>query len=216
MADKEITSEMIIQALECCSNEERPTCDGCPLDEPSSRCVPKLMKSALELVKSKDSEIDILIRKKHALRDEIAEQQAEKERLGYVLMAVMHSVDKWLEGDELKQDEANRACTMREKTLKITEKLHKKIDDLKKNNQEQWVAIERRKSEIERLKAEIRNTDKTLASLDRPLIEVKLEAYKEFAARLYAYKTDIFIKGEELMIIPLSDYEIILKELIGE
>ena len=40
------------------------------------------------------------------------------------------------------------------------------------------------KAEIERLKAEIRNTDNALASLDRPLIEVKSEAYKEFAERV--------------------------------
>ena len=39
----------------------------------------------------------------------------------------------------------------------------------------------RLKHEVERLKAEIRNTDNALVSLDRPLIEVKNEAYKELA-----------------------------------
>lgn len=77
MADKEITSEMIIKALELCSNVDFPSCAECPFNEPSSRCLTKLMKSALELVKSKDSEIDILIRKKHALRDEVEEKEAE-------------------------------------------------------------------------------------------------------------------------------------------
>ena len=43
------------------------------------------------------------------------------DNLEYTLMGVMHSVDKWLEGDELKQDEVNRAITMREKTLRIIE-----------------------------------------------------------------------------------------------
>lgn len=43
----------------------------------------------------------------------------------------------------------------------------------------------RLKHEVERLKAEIRNTDNTLASLDRPITEVKHEAYKEFAERLH-------------------------------
>ena len=49
----------------------------------------------------------------------------------------MHSVDKWLDGAELEQDEVNRAATMREKTLRIVEKkraeierLHKKIEEL--------------------------------------------------------------------------------------
>ena len=48
-------------------------------------------------------------------------QQKKIDDLKYTLMAVMHSVDKWLEGDELNQDEVNRAATMREKTLRIIE-----------------------------------------------------------------------------------------------
>ena len=47
-------------------------------------------------------------------RDELIEQE-------YTLTGVMHSVDKWLDGDELEQDEVNRAITMREKTLRIIE-----------------------------------------------------------------------------------------------
>lgn len=39
------------------------------------------------------------------------------------------------------------------------------------------------------------------------------EVISEFNARLYAYKTDIYIKGEELMIIPVSDYNLILDEM---
>ena len=49
---------------------------------------------------------------------------------------------------------------------------------------EAYDLIKRKDAEIERLKAEIRNTDNALVSLDRPLIEVKIEAYKEFADRL--------------------------------
>ena len=45
----------------------------------------------------------------------------ETDTLEYTLMGVMHSVDKWLDGDELNQDEVNRAITMREKTLRIIE-----------------------------------------------------------------------------------------------
>lgn len=47
--------------------------------------------------------------------------KSEVDRLEYTLLGVMHSVDKWLDGDELKQDEVNRAATMREKTLRIIE-----------------------------------------------------------------------------------------------
>lgn len=77
MIDREITSEMIVKALKCCSNEAYHDCNECPLNEPSSRCIPKLAKLALELIKNKDVEIDILIRKKHTLRNEIAEKEAE-------------------------------------------------------------------------------------------------------------------------------------------
>lgn len=39
----------------------------------------------------------------------------------YIILGVMHSVDKWLDGKELEQDEVNRAATMREKVLRIIE-----------------------------------------------------------------------------------------------
>lgn len=55
---------------------------------------------------------------------------AEKGDLEHVLMAVMHSVDKWLEGDELKHNEATRAAIMREKTLQIIEKEQAKVKKL--------------------------------------------------------------------------------------
>ena len=43
------------------------------------------------------------------------------ENQAYILLGVMHSVDKWLDGEELEQDEVNRAATMREKVLRIIE-----------------------------------------------------------------------------------------------
>ena len=45
----------------------------------------------------------------------------EKEQLELTLSGVMRVVDKWLDGEELEQDEVTRAITMREKTLKIAE-----------------------------------------------------------------------------------------------
>lgn len=57
--------------------------------------------------------------------------KSEVDNLEYKLMGVMHSVDKWLEGDELGQDEVNRAATMREKTLRIIEAATAEIDRLK-------------------------------------------------------------------------------------
>lgn len=74
------------------------------------------------------------------------------------------------------------------------------------------------KKENKRLKAEIRNTDNHLVSLDRPLIEVKIEAYKEFAEKLYE-KAEIVIRkdveGEPIdRLIYLNDIDNVYKELM--
>lgn len=65
--------------------------------------------------------------------DKLEQMQAKNSYLNYSLMGVMHSVDKWLEGDELNADEVQRAATMREKTLGIVEKLQAELDDAKSN-----------------------------------------------------------------------------------
>lgn len=61
----------------------------------------------------------------------INRQKTEIEDLFYKLSGVMHYVDKWLDGDELKQDEVNRAMLMREKTLQM-------VENLEKENKEIW------------------------------------------------------------------------------
>lgn len=98
----------------------------------------------------------------------------------------------------------------------ITTKLAKETFDM----------LSRQKAEIERLTKE--NKEKKLileaindemnplpfeTDFDKAIKQAKSKAYREFNARLYAYKTNIFIKGEELMIIPMFDYDEILKEL---
>lgn len=55
----------------------------------------------------------------------------ELNKKGYLILGIMHSVDKWLDGKELEQDEVNRAATMREKTLQIVEKKDREINDLR-------------------------------------------------------------------------------------
>lgn len=230
-----MTDNEIIKVLECCSksksNEECKKL-GCPFfDKDIDMCgtinsETIIQVNALDLIKRQKTEIDILIRKKEALKDEIAEKQAEKERLEYVLMAVMHSVDKWLEGGELKQDEANRACTMREKTLKITEKLHKKIDGLQKANQESFVAIEKRKGEIERLNASNnalrKSNEKMFATISKQDAEIErltamVEAAEDYLNPLpfkNAYdeaidkaKSEAYREFAEMINNMLTDYE---------
>ena len=53
--------------------------------------------------------------------------------------------------------------------------------------------IAEKDAEIERLKAEIRNTDNILYSLDRPLEEIKHEAYREFAERVKQISKEITV-----------------------
>lgn len=92
--------------------------------------------------------------------DELNRQQAEIEDLIYKLLGVMHSVDKWLDGDELKGDEVQRAATMREKTLQITEK---------------------QQAEIERLQNEKQKIHKIIPKMIKA---AKSEAVREFAERV--------------------------------
>lgn len=70
----------LIKALECCSGT---TCEGCPFQERFGKDAPcsNLKKYALDLINRQKTEIDILIRKKETLKDELAEKQAEIERL---------------------------------------------------------------------------------------------------------------------------------------
>ena len=75
----------IIKALECCMNGHCK--DDCPFCADRDNCY-KLDDFVLDLItrqkadlKQKDTEIDILIRKKETLKDEVSELRAEAERL---------------------------------------------------------------------------------------------------------------------------------------
>lgn len=76
-----MTDAEIIKALECCS-VHKTLCGECSYKHKTADyCDTDLLKDAVALINRQKSEIAILIRKKDALRDEIAEQQAEIERL---------------------------------------------------------------------------------------------------------------------------------------
>lgn len=74
-----MTDEMIKIALKCCSVNR--DCSGCPLDEYDGEesCVVKVKKEAFDMINRQKVEIDILIRKKDNLLDEIAELKQEAE-----------------------------------------------------------------------------------------------------------------------------------------
>ena len=143
-----MTDNEIIKALECCKAHAYMCERDCPLfieDE----CGTILPTEALDLIKR---------------------QQAENTDLFYKLSGVMLSVDKWLEGDELKQDEVNRAATMREKTLCIVEKKQAEIERLQKDKADIIDAVEYR------------------------INQAKEFAYKKFAEQLQDMLGDPFLR----------------------
>lgn len=75
-----MTDAEIVKALELCGKQE--ACCYCSLDDFGGidKCVPHLLLNALDLINRQKAEIDILIRKKETLQDEIAEKQAKIER----------------------------------------------------------------------------------------------------------------------------------------
>ena len=131
--------------------------------------------------------------------DQINRLQAENKDLFYKLEGVMHSVDKWLDGDELKQDEVNRASTMREKTLKITE-------DLQAENEDYKALYESSKAEhLETIKA---------------IKHYKTEAYKEVFEKLndksLVRKIKLFGNWFIVKGVTLHDINKLKKELVGD
>lgn len=111
MTDKKITDEEIKSSLEVIATTRN--CNECKIRNckwGTCNCSQITANAALDLINR---------------------QQAKIENLEYKLLGVMHFVDKWLDGAELEQDEVNRAATMREKTLQITEKQQAEIERLK-------------------------------------------------------------------------------------
>lgn len=141
-----MTDNKIIKALECCREWK---CKECPY-----------------YIKETDGckEID-----EQDILDLINRLQKENDDLFYKLQGVMWSVDKWLDGNELKQHEVNRAITMREKTLQITEKQQAEIERLKKSRDDLYEEMS------ERQKEEVKIARKM----------GKSEAYKELTEKLY-------------------------------
>jgi hypothetical protein len=115
---KELLSEVeILGALTACSNKKGDRCSQCPVFGRgwNRQCRQIVDKAVVKLIEN---------------------QKKKVENLEYTLIGVMHSVDKWLEGNELTKDEVNRAITMREKTLQIIEKQQKEIEELKARTRE--------------------------------------------------------------------------------
>ena len=170
-----IDNEIIKCTEECL--KDVPNCKACPFNDEGD-CRDKLLKLCLDLINHK---------------------QAEIERLELVLLGVMHSVDKWLDGKELEQDEVNRAATMREKTLQIVEQKQSEIDRQKSMNQAKLDTIHDLRAEIEDLKESkgfpfftndtqvVTVSQKSNGQYSADIVtqiqvdKIRAEAYKEFA-----------------------------------
>lgn len=110
----------------------------------------------------------------------------------------------------LEDDYSPCSSSMAHLALSLINKQNAEIETLKDNNEHLAVILEETKAEVERLKAE-----------KDALIKNYAECMKDYARKIFAevnmqiipYSTDIYIKGEELIIIPKSDYNAILAEL---
>ena len=147
------------------------------------------------------------------LLDIINRQKAENEDLFYKLTGVMVSVDKWLEGVELEQDEVNRAATMREKTLRITEEQQAEIERLKGSKSTGLKEIESTVSEfwtgLQKLSMYKGKEKPTLEELLEYIEQVKEEAYKEFAEQLQDMLGDPFLREH-------NDVCVVIDNLLAE
>lgn len=216
-----LTDNETIKALECCKIDNKD-CVECPLQNKWD-CHLILRKNLVNFINRKT---------------------AENKDLFYKLTGVMHSVDKWLEGDELKQNEVQRACTMREKTLRITEQQKAEIEKLNVDLVGMRGAANSYKMHYEKAQAEIdkyQHIEKTVKDfwsglkelsafkdLQEPTLtelleyieQTNAEAIKEFAERL---KEKMTLDGGSLSHGHFKwgkfrDYEIdnLVKEMVGK
>lgn len=107
--------------------------------------------------------------------DFINELTEKKKNLEYTLAGVMHSVDKWLDGAELEQDEVNRAITMRDKTLRLCETLDCMIDNLRDDIDELTAENERLRAIPEQLFKEMSERMVEERKIERKLVVQKME-----------------------------------------
>lgn len=194
----QMTDAEVIKALECCKSRECPECSRLHYAFPNEHeCRFDLMEKVYDLINrlrndaKKDNRIIELQDKK------IAELEAQNNDLFYKLNGVMLSVDKWLEGKELKQDEVNRAITMREKTLQIVEKLE--------------AEIERLHDELEFKCDDCKNIRLSREEYRKAISQAKSEAYREFAERLKTYL--LLNLSERISVVTADDVDKLLKEL---
>jgi len=199
-----LTDNEIIKAWECCNKPiGQAECTKCSYFETKNSCTEKLINDTIALINR---------------------TTAENKDLFYKLTGVMHFVNKWLEGDELKGDEVQRACTMREKLLRITEqqnaeveRLHEVINGFEEQSHKEllkFVDLSEKytnaKAEIERLNKEIDRLSQCVMYHDGQIAD----AIKEFAERLIKEYENI--DGQYVDRVMLDIIDNLVKEMVGE
>ena len=117
-----MTDNEIIKALECCINSKFGCDEKCLFfdkDYGLAGCLQKF----LDLINRQKAEIDILIRKKETLQDEVAELQAKNERLTEKVEALGDPIESaQYELFELREEnrELHKICNQAIKTYKET------------------------------------------------------------------------------------------------
>lgn len=111
-----MTDNEIIEVLEICSNIVTSGCRECRLySMHNANCVVQAMRNALDIIKrykseleKKDIEIDILIRKNEALKDEVAALRAEVGRLLHIIACNRATIDYVKERMKIWSSEARK------------------------------------------------------------------------------------------------------------
>lgn len=158
------------------------------------------------------TEIDNLKIELQAMRNTANSYKERVQMLEYVLLGVMHSVDKWLDGDELEQDEVNRAATMREKTLQIVESKQAEIERLQRTTTRLEKLAELRKTAGFKKLKECIELQRKNAELQHEISSCKAEAIKEYMERV---KTGL-IEGGIYPVLVKNTLDRVKKEMVGE
>ena len=167
MTDKKLTQEQIIKALECCSNDDID-CECCPANgicDNDDYCVTGAILDLVKRLKTRIVRYQLKNTNQRnalaSLNKKVAEQKAEIERLDAL----------W-----------NSAQDNNFNILGLLHKMRKELKTAKEDN-------ERHKAEVKWWRSQIRDTEDLLAEFDRPIVEVRTEAIKEFAERLKEHTT---------------------------
>lgn len=194
-----MTDEQIKKALKYCQDTEGDSCQLCEyLDVPG--CQMELSKDALDLINRQQAEIEehkaerkiMLEEDVYSLADQVIEQQAEIEKLNYILIR-----------DNQRQTEKEQKdgnCI-----LDLYDLYDKAVDENKKLN-----------AEIERLKVDAKRVDKDLEELDRPLTEIRAEAIKELEAKIHEKLHEAEMHGNFEPVVTREMFDSVVKELVGE